>query len=336
MFPKSSADNYACALPPLLKAPETGPFLSPRYARGVRVTVLCGGVGGARFCQGVRAVADEVTVVGNVGDDVEVLGLRVSPDLDSVLYTLAGLNDETRGWGRADESWNALATVSALGGEDWFSLGDRDLGLHLVRTEALRDGVPLSEVTRRLALALEIGVELLPVTDDELRTWIVTPAGVFPFQEWFVARRHRDEVDDVRFVGDAGPAPGVLEAIAGADAILVAPSNPYVSIHPILAVRGVREALERRSVPCVAVSPLIGGRAVKGPADRMLARLAGGTTPAHVARLYDGLIDALVFDEADAGDAADLPVRGIATRTLMRDDDAKRALAEAALEVARA
>jgi len=296
--------------------------------------VLCGGVGGARFCSGVVSVADEVTIVGNVGDDVEVLGLHVSPDLDSVVYALAGLNDEERGWGRAGETWEALATVSALGGEDWFMLGDRDLGLHLVRTRALRAGEPLSAVTQRIARALGVSATLLPATDDSLRTWLDTPAGSFPFQEWFVARRHQDEVDAVRVVGDSRPAPGVLDAIGSADAILIAPSNPYVSIGPILAVPGIREALAARTVPCVAVSPLIGGRAVKGPADRMLARLAGGTTPVHVASCYDGLIDALVFDEADVEHVDGLGVRAVVTKTLMRDDAAKRALAEAALDVA--
>jgi LPPG:FO 2-phospho-L-lactate transferase len=297
----------------------------------MRVTVLSGGVGGARFCQGVVAAAEDVTIVGNVGDDVEVLGLHVSPDLDSILYALAGLNDEERGWGRAGETWHALETIRALGGEDWFMLGDRDLGLHLVRTAALRAGVPLSEVTQRIGDALGIGARLLPATDDELRTWLVTPAGEFPFQEWFVARRHRDEVDAVQFRGDARPAPGVVEALADTDAILIAPSNPYVSIAPILAVEGIRSALSARSVPCVAVSPLIGGRAVKGPADRMLQRLAGGTTPAHVASCYEGLIDVLVVDDADAANAAAAPVRTIVAPTLMRDEAAKRALAEVAL-----
>ena len=158
-------------------------------------------------------------MIGNVGDDLEVLGLAVSPDLDSILYALAGLNDEERGWGRADESWRALETVSALGGEDWFRLGDRDLGLHLVRTQALRSGEPLSAVTARLADALGIGRAILPATDDELRTWIDTPAGSFSFQDWFVRRGHRDEVDGVRFVGEATAAPGVLDALANADAI---------------------------------------------------------------------------------------------------------------------
>jgi LPPG:FO 2-phospho-L-lactate transferase len=274
------------------------------------------------------------TVIGNVGDDVEVLGLHVSPDLDSILYALAGVADERRGWGRSGETWRALETVSALGGEDWFALGDLDLGLHLVRTHALRAGEPLSAVTARLATALGVETRLLPATDDRLRTWLETPPGAFPFQEWFVARGHRDEVDAVRFEGEkeARPAAGTLDALARADLILVAPSNPYVSLAPILAVRGLREAVARRRVPCVAVSPLIGGRAVKGPADRMLRHLAGGTSPRHVTGCYKGLVDAIVVDEADADDLEGLgDVRPIVTRTLMSDSDARRRLAEAAL-----
>jgi LPPG:FO 2-phospho-L-lactate transferase len=302
----------------------------------MKVVVLSGGVGGARFVQGLVDVVEpgDVTVVGNVGDDLEVLGLHVSPDLDSILYALAGVNDVGRGWGRADETWRVLETVRSLGGETWFQLGDLDLGLHLVRTAALRAGEPLSSVTLQLARALGIEPRLLPATDDRLRTWIRTPSGEFSFQEWFVARGHRDEVDAVRFEGEesATAAPGVLEAIAGADLILLAPSNPYVSIGPILAVAPIREALAARRVPSIAISPLIGGRAVKGPADRMLARLAGGTSPAHVAGAYPGLIDALVVDEADADDLDGLgEVRPIVTRTLMRDAAARRALAEAAL-----
>jgi LPPG:FO 2-phospho-L-lactate transferase len=302
----------------------------------MNIVVLSGGVGGARFIRGVVDVAEPVavTVVGNVGDDVEVLGMHVSPDLDSVVYALAGLNDEERGWGRSGETWNALDTVSSLGGEDWFRLGDLDLGLHLVRTQALRSGEPLSVVTARIAASLGVEARLLPATDDRLRTWLVTAAGEFPFQEWFVGRGHRDEVESVRFEGaeSAAPAPGVLAAIATADLLLVAPSNPYVSIAPILAVGAVRQALEQRRVPCVAVSPLIDGRAVKGPADRMLTRLAGGTSPRHVAGCYEGLIDALVLDEADGDDLGGLgDVRPIVARTLMTDADARRRLAEAAL-----
>jgi LPPG:FO 2-phospho-L-lactate transferase len=304
----------------------------------LNVAVLSGGVGGARFLRGLVGVVDpgNVSIIGNVADDLELLGLRVSPDLDSILYTLTGRSDEERGWGRADESWRALATVSELGGEDWFRLGDRDLGLHLVRTELLRSGAALSEATARVAQALGLEAHLLPATDDPVRTFLETPAGTFPFQTWFVARGHRDEVDAVHYAGapESAPAPGVLRALRDADVILIAPSNPYVSIGPILAVSEIRAALEERSAPCVAISPLVGGRAVKGPADRMLQRLAGGTTPAHVASCYPGLIDALVLDVADA--PADLPhgVRPVVTRTLMSDLDAARHLAAAALDAA--
>ncbi|MFL5938233.1 MAG: 2-phospho-L-lactate transferase [Gaiellaceae bacterium] len=300
----------------------------------MKVAVLSGGVGGARFLSGVIDVIDpaNVSAIVNVGDDLEVLGMSVSPDLDSVLYALAGLADEERGWGRAEETWNALATVEALGGEAWFRLGDRDLGLHLVRTQARREGKPLSAVTAQLAAALGVETTLLPATDEPLRTWLDTPNGSFDFQQWFVARSHRDAVDRVRFDGAAAarPAPGVLDALHEADVILIAPSNPYVSIGPILAVERIRAALERRRVPCVAVSPLVGGKAVKGPAASMLQRLEGGTTPAHVAQCYAGLIDALVIDEADADD--DAGVRTIVTKTLMRDAAARRSLAEAALD----
>jgi LPPG:FO 2-phospho-L-lactate transferase len=305
----------------------------------MKVAVLTGGVGGARFLRGLVDAVDPagVTAIVNVGDDVEVLGLSISPDLDSVLYALSGLADEERGWGRADETWNALGTVETLGGESWFRLGDRDLGLHVIRTQALRGGDTLSAITARLAAALDLELAVLPATDETLRTWLDTPNGSFPFQEWFVARAHRDPVDRVRFEGavNARPAPGVLDALHEADLILVAPSNPFVSIGPILAVERIRSALERRRVPCVAVSPLIGGRAVKGPAAAMLARLNGGTSAAHVAQCYPGLIDALVFDEADASDAeavGSLGVRPIVAKTLMRDAAARRRLAEATLD----
>lgn len=310
----------------------------------MKTTVLSGGVGGARFLRGVLPVVDpgNVTIIGNVGDDIEILGLHVSPDLDSVLYALTGLADDERGWGRAGETWNALETVGALDGDSWFRLGDRDLGLHLVRTQLLREGASLSEVTARLATALGLRSALLPATDDPLRTFVETPAGTFSFQEWFVARGHRDEVDALHYTGsaEAQAAPGVLEALEEAELIVIAPSNPYVSIGPILAVESIRAALVRRRVPCVAVSPLIGGRAVKGPADRMLGRLAGGTGPAAVASCYPDLIDALVIDERDArgGPAEGLPggVRLVVAQTLMSDDDARRRLVHAVVDAASA
>jgi LPPG:FO 2-phospho-L-lactate transferase len=302
----------------------------------VKVAVLSGGVGGARFVQGLLDAVDPsgVTVVGNVGDDLEVFGLHVSPDIDTVLYTLSGLADEQRGWGRAGESWNALETARDLGAEAWFQLGDRDIGLHLARAEALGRGEPLSTITQRFARALGIVAQILPATDDRMRTWIQTDDGELSFQEWFVRRRHEPEVIGVRFEGvdTARAAPGVLEALAAADLIVIAPSNPFVSIGPVLAVQEIRTAIANRQVPSVAVSPLIGGKAVKGPADRMLKGLTGGTGPLQVTSCYKGLIDALVYDESDG--EVELDVRPIVTRTLMTDAAARRRLAEAALEAA--
>ena len=302
----------------------------------MKTVLLSGGGGGARFARGLADTLPpgDLTVVGNVGDDLEILGLHVSPDLDSLLYTLAGLIDGGRGWGRKGESWNALVSARAWGGEDWFRLGDLDLGLHLVRTELLHAGMSLSGVTDQLREKASVSTRILPATDGRLRTHVHAPAGSFPFQEWFVARAHEDEVDAVSYEGaeDARAASGVLEALADAEAILIAPSNPYLSIGPILAVGEIRTAVESRRVRCVAVSPLVGGKAVSGPLDRMLSRMAGGTTPAHVAGCYPALIDGLVIDGADAPGEADVEL--VATRTLMSDRDAARRLAEHVLEAA--
>jgi LPPG:FO 2-phospho-L-lactate transferase len=302
----------------------------------MKVVLLSGGGGGARFARGLADVLEpgDLTVVGNVGDDLELLGLDVSPDLDSLLYALGGLIDDERGWGRADETWNALDSAVTFGGEGWFRLGDRDIGLHLVRTRALRDGSPLSAITAQLAEHAGVGSRIIPASDDRLRTYVITPSGRYSFQEWFVGRRHADDVDAVEYEGaaEARPAPGVLEALAEADAIVFAPSNPYLSIGPILAVEGIRSALERRQVRCVSVSPLVGGAAVTGPLDRMLTRMAGGTAPAHVADRYTGVVDVLVIDESDA--PAEAGVQLVVASTLMRDRAAERALAEAVLEIA--
>ena len=301
----------------------------------MKVVLLSGGGGGARFARGLAAVLrpGELTVIGNVGDDLEILGLHVSPDLDSLLYALGGLIDTERGWGRAGETWNALESAANWGGEDWFRLGDRDLGLHLVRTEALRTAT-LSEVTAALALRADISARILPATDDRLRTHVTTPAGRFPFQEWFVARRHADEVDEIDYEGaeTARPAPAVVDVIVAADAILFAPSNPYLSIGPILAVTEIRVALERRRARCIAVSPLVAGAAVSGPAARMLMRMAGGVEPHRVAACYTGLIDALVIDESDAPAEAEVDL--VVTQTLMRDAESERRLAEIVLKTA--
>ena len=304
----------------------------------MKLAVLAGGVGGARFVQALTETIEprEVTVIANVGDDLELHGLHVSPDLDTLLYTLAGLGDEERGWGRASEPWNAIETIGLLGGETWFRLGDRDVGLHLVRTEALRRGEPLSAVTARLARAVGLELALLPATDHRLRTRVRTPAGEFEFQEWFVARGHRDRADEVVYEGaaEARPGPGVLEALEAAELIAIAPSNPFVSIGPILAVGEIRAAVERRRERVVAVSPLIGGRAVKGPADAMFTSLAGGTGAGQVTDCYRGLIGSLVLDEADADDAEAVEARGVrplVTRTLMSEPEARRGLVEAVL-----
>jgi LPPG:FO 2-phospho-L-lactate transferase len=264
--------------------------------------VLCGGLGGSRFVDALTqaAGAGNVTAVVNVGDDVEILGLHVSPDLDTVLYTLARLLDEERGWGVKDETTNALQLAGRLGGEDWFTLGDRDIGLHLVRTRLLRDGVPLSEVTRRLCERLGVSTTLLPASDDPVRTFLTTPAGELDFQTWFVGRRHADEVLGVRYEGadSAAPAPGVVDAIAAAGIVFLAPSNPFVSIQPILAVPGIREALGGKRV--VAVSPLVGGKALRGPLAEMMASLGHEPGVRGIAALYEGLATEVLVHPADA------------------------------------
>jgi LPPG:FO 2-phospho-L-lactate transferase len=267
------------------------------------IVILCGGLGGSRCVDALARAAgpEAITAIGNVGDDVEILGLHVSPDLDTVLYTLAGLLDEERGWGVRDETYNALGTARELGGEGWFTLGDRDIGLHLVRTRWLHEGVPLSQATRRLAEALEVPVRLVPATDEPLRTKIRTEHGELDFQEWFVARGHRDEVRGVRYDGAeaARPAPGVLEAIESAELVVIAPSNPFVSIWPILAVPGIREALVAKWV--AAVSPLVGRKAFRGPLAEMMASLGHEPGAAGVAALYGELVDVFVVAPGDQG-----------------------------------
>jgi LPPG:FO 2-phospho-L-lactate transferase len=271
------------------------------------VTVLCGGLGGSRLVHALSQAAgpEAVTAIVNVGDDLEFLGLHVSPDLDTVLYTLAGLLDQERGWGVRDETYSARASAESLGAETWFTLGDRDIGLHLVRTAALRAGEPLSSVTARLAERLGVGVRLLPATDDELRTVVRTGAGELDFQTWFVRRRHADRVLGVDYRGDARPAPGVLEAIREAELVVIAPSNPFVSIGPILAVGGVREALAAR--PVAAVSPIVGGEAIRGPLGGMLESLGFERSARGAADYYGDLVSTFVLDPADVALAAQIP-----------------------------
>jgi LPPG:FO 2-phospho-L-lactate transferase len=274
----------------------------------MRITVLAGGLGGSRCVHALAQAAGpgNVTAIGNVGDDLELWGLHVSPDLDTILYTLAGLLDEERGWGVRDETYSALAQAERLGEETWFTLGDRDIGLHLVRTGLLDTGEPLSAVTRRLGEALGVGVRLLPATDDRLRTKIQTADAELDFQEWFVRRRHADRVEGVRFEGEdtARPAPGVPEAISEADLVVIAPSNPFVSIHPILAVEGIQAALRRKRV--AAVSPLVGGKALRGPLAEMMASLGHEPSAAGVRAVYGDLVSTLVLDRADEDLAAEI------------------------------
>ena len=265
-----------------------------------------------------------VTAIVNVGDDLEFLGLQVSPDLDTVLYTLAGLLDEERGWGVRDETTNALATAERLGADSWFTLGDRDIGLHLVRTSALRSGEPLSTVTARIAAALGVETRLLPASDERVRTILATDAGELDFQSWFVGRRHTDPVLGVRFEGAeaASPAPGVLEALAAADRIVIAPSNPFVSIDPILAVPGIRAAVAVRRADAAAVSPIVGGRALRGPLAEMLSGLGHEPSALGVARLYAELVSTFVVDLADAELAPAieaLGLRAVVVPTVMVD-----------------
>ena len=271
--------------------------------------MLAGGLGGSRCVEALARAAgpESVTAIGNVGDDLELWGLHISPDLDTILYTLAGLLDEERGWGVRDETYQAMAVAEQAGREAWFTLGDRDVGLHLLRTRLLKKGEPLSTVTGKLAESLGVRVRLLPATDDRLRTKILTQEGELDFQEWFVRRRHADRVDGVRFEGaeSARPAAGVLEAIAAADFVVIAPSNPFVSIQPILAVAAIEKALAGKRV--AAISPLVGGRAFRGPLAEMMASLGHEPGARGVRALYGDLVSTFVLDREDEALAGEIP-----------------------------
>ncbi len=287
------------------------------------LVALCGGVGAARMLAGlVRVVpAGDITAIVNVGDDMELHGLSISPDLDTVTYTLAGMDNRETGWGVAGESWAVMDELGRLGGEDWFRLGDRDLATHLFRTGRLRSGAPLSAVTAELGKRRGIAVRLVPVTDDPLRTRVALaetstlgPAGTeVSFQDYFVRLRHDVPVRGVRFEGaeTARPAPGVMEALLDASTIVVCPSNPVVSIGPILAVPGVRETLVARRNRVVAVSPIVAGAALKGPADRLMAELGTEPSVVGVARLYAPWVGTLVVDTADASHVAAVEAEGV-------------------------
>lgn len=310
---------------------------------GRHVLALSGGVGGAKLAAGLAAVLapDDLTIVVNTADDFEHLGLTICPDIDSVTYALAGLNDTTRGWGMKDETWQAMAMLKALGEADWFNLGDRDLGMHIARSWRLRDGESLSQVTARLTRQLGIAAAIVPMSDAPVRTQVNTSGGWLDFQRYFVAEQCRPVAAGIRFEGAPGaPAsPGLAEALAREDlaAILVCPSNPYLSVDPILAVDGVREALRGRKVPLVAVSPLVGGTALKGPLGKLLGELGHEVGNRAIADHYGDLLDHLIIDTADAGDAEGLRARGLCvtvTGTVMCDADDRERLARVALSAA--
>jgi|CXWL01.1.fsa_nt_gi LPPG:FO 2-phospho-L-lactate transferase len=305
------------------------------------IVVLCGGVGGSRFVRALASVVGQkrITAIINTADDEEFHGLYVSPDPDIVTYALAGEVDEQRGWGFRDETFRGLEHLRRFGRETWFQIGDRDLATHLHRTRRLREGASLSVVMAEIAGAFGITARLLPMSDDPVRTMVETNAGDLAFQRFLVERHARDAVRGVRFVGAdaARPAPGVLEAIAAAEAIFIAPSNPIASIGPILAVTGIRDAIESAPATKVAISPIIGGRSLQPPAAEMMAGLGRAVDVAGVADLYKGLIDTLLVDDEDVASAAAVEAAGIrciVSPTLMHDEASGRSLANAALEAA--
>lgn len=280
------------------------------------ITALAGGVGAARLLRGlVRVVPeDEVTAVVNTGDDAVMHGLHISPDIDTVVYTLAGMNDDERGWGLAAETWNAMDALRHLGGETWFSLGDKDIATHLYRTGRLSNGASLSQVTAEICESLGIRARLLPMSDDPVRTRLKLAGGPeVSFQDYFVRLQHQVAVESVRFDGadHARPAPGVIEAIERAEVLVVCPSNPFISIGPILSVPQVAEALARRREDAVAVSPIVAGAALKGPADRLLSELGHSPSVVAVAKIYAPIVSTLVIDEADVSLARDVEAEGI-------------------------
>jgi LPPG:FO 2-phospho-L-lactate transferase len=307
------------------------------------VLALCGGVGGAKLAFGLAAelTPEDLTLTVNTGDDFEHLGLTVCPDIDTVLYTLSGLSDRERGWGLAGETWNFMAATRRLGGEDWFQLGDQDLATHVERSRRLAAGESLSAVTAHLARALGLKATIAPMSDQPVRTIVRTDDGELAFQHYFVRERCAPVVRGIRFEGaaEARPSAALAAALARPDlgAIVICPSNPYLSVDPILAVPGIYEALKHRSAPVVAVSPIIAGQALKGPAAKLMTELDVEPGVEAVARHYAGLIDGLVIDTADAERAPAieaLGVRAFATASVMRSDDDRRRLARETLAFA--
>jgi LPPG:FO 2-phospho-L-lactate transferase len=305
-----------------------------------RVAVLCGGIGAARFLSGLIAAVDpsSVTAIVNVADDDEFHGLHVSPDLDTILYTLAGVVDEAQGWGRKDETYHAQEELARYGEDAWFRLGDRDLAAHIHRTRLLRAGTSLTDVADGMRTALGIGARILPATDAEQRTMVRTPDGWIAFQEYFVKRRTADTVRELRFEPEAAPSAHVRAAIAEAEVIVIAPSNPFVSVGPILALAGMRDALRGARAKVVAVSPIVGGAAIKGPAAAMLASLGHQVSALGVARIYADVAGAFGIDEADRAlepAIEQLGLRVTVAPTIMRDAATRAALARAVIAAVR-
>ncbi|MBS0285547.1 MAG: 2-phospho-L-lactate transferase [Proteobacteria bacterium] len=305
------------------------------------IVALAGGVGGARLANGLAGVLQpgELLVAVNVGDDFEHLGLTICPDIDTVTYTLAGLNDRERGWGVKNESWAFMYTLRKLGGPDWFALGDRDLAEHVRRTDRRRRGDTLTAITQDIARACGIVQTIVPVSDDPVRSIVETDEGALLFQDYFVRRRCEPVFRGIRYEGaeTARPAPTLLAALEdpALEAIVICPSNPVLSIGPLLAVPGVAEALRRRRAPCIAVSPFIGGEAVKGPAAKIMRELGIAPGAAALAKPYAGIVDAILCDYDDPGAGTTMDgIRLIAADTLMRDDIGQRRLARVALALA--
>ncbi len=289
--------------------------MSARRPTGQQVTVLCGGIGGVKLVEGLSELlpVDSLSVICNTGDDLEMWGLHVSPDVDTVMYTLSGLADRDRGWGLEGETWQARDLLTRYGEQTWFQLGDRDLATHILRTQLLASGMRLTGVTLELARRLTIRCRLLPMSDDPVRTRVLTPDGLLDFQDYFVRRRFEPPVDEVRFDGaaDARPSPEAAAAILSAECVILAPSNPIASIGPMLAIKGLREALAQATALRVAISPLIGGDAVKGPTVPMMQSAGLPISPVGVAQYYEGLLDAIVIDRQDVAFKAELEARGL-------------------------
>jgi LPPG:FO 2-phospho-L-lactate transferase len=305
----------------------------------MKVCALAGGVGGAKLASGLQDVLrpGDLSMVVNTADDFDLWGLHICPDLDTVMYTLAGISNPETGWGIVNESFETLNMLESYGEETWFKLGDRDLATHILRTSRMISGETLTEVSAGLSIALGVESAVLPMSDDPVLTILETPEGRLEFQEYFVRRGQRDKVlgIELRGIEEAGPTESVLAAISGADVIVFCPSNPVVSVGPILALPGMTEALATSSAPKVAVSPIVGGRALKGPADRMLASLGHEVSATGVARMYAGLVDGMVVDRADQSERAGIEVLGmrvLVTESVMHDAEDRARLASETLE----